>query len=150
LSYVDGVTSAIQTQINAKQATLVSATNIKSINGTSLLGSGDLTVGAAAPTTTSITANTATTIDSFALSTYRSSEFSIQVVQGTKYTVIKALILHDGTNADLVQYGVIEMGSPVIPLTLSADISGADVRLRATITDAATTNATAKVLKTTL
>ena len=35
-----------------------------------------------------------------------------------------------------------------IPLTLSADISGSDVRLRATITDAATTTATAKVLKT--
>jgi hypothetical protein len=37
-----------------------------------------------------------------------------------------------------------------IPLTLSADISGSDVRLRATITDAATTNAEVKVLKTTL
>ena len=38
--------------------------------------------------------------------------------------------------------------SAEIPLTLSADISGSDVRLRATITDAATTTATAKVLKT--
>ena len=35
-----------------------------------------------------------------------------------------------------------------IPLALSADISGSDVRLRATITDAATTNASVKVLKT--
>jgi hypothetical protein len=34
------------------------------------------------------------------------------------------------------------------PLTLSADISGSDVRLRATITDAATTNASVKVIKT--
>lgn len=31
--------------MDAKQATLVNQTNIKSINGTSLLGSGDLTVG---------------------------------------------------------------------------------------------------------
>ena len=44
LNYVDGVTSAIQTQLNAKQATLVSGTNIKTINGSSLLGSGDLSV----------------------------------------------------------------------------------------------------------
>jgi hypothetical protein len=37
-------TSSIQTQINSKQATLVSATNIKTVNGNSLLGSGDLIV----------------------------------------------------------------------------------------------------------
>jgi hypothetical protein len=48
LSYLDGVTSAIQTQINSKQATLVSGTNIKTVNGTTLLGSGDLgTIGVA-------------------------------------------------------------------------------------------------------
>jgi hypothetical protein len=40
--YLDGVTSAIQTQINSKQATLVSGTNIKTINSASLLGSGDV------------------------------------------------------------------------------------------------------------
>jgi len=44
--YLDGVTSAIQTQLNAKQATLVSATNIKTINSTSLLGSGDISISA--------------------------------------------------------------------------------------------------------
>ncbi len=41
LSYVKGVTSAIQTQLNAKQATLVNASNIKSINGDSILGAGN-------------------------------------------------------------------------------------------------------------
>ena len=44
--YLDGVTSAIQTQIDSKQATLVSATNIKTINSTSLLGSGDISISA--------------------------------------------------------------------------------------------------------
>lgn len=44
IGYLDGVTSALQTQIDAKQATLVSGTNIKSVNGTSILGSGDLSV----------------------------------------------------------------------------------------------------------
>jgi hypothetical protein len=42
--YLDGVTSAIQTQINAKQATLVSGTNIKTVNSTSLVGAGDVAV----------------------------------------------------------------------------------------------------------
>lgn len=43
--YLDGVTSAIQTQIDGKQSTLVSGTNIKTINSNSLLGSGNVSVG---------------------------------------------------------------------------------------------------------
>ena len=45
LGYLDGVTSSIQTQLSGKQATLVSGTNIKTVNGASVLGSGDLVVG---------------------------------------------------------------------------------------------------------
>lgn len=104
----------------------------------------------AASTTTSITANTATTVDSFASASFRSAQFMVTATQGSKYTTIQAIVLHDGTTAQLSQYGIIEIGSPIIPLTLSADILGSDVRLRATITDAASTNATVKVLKTTL
>lgn len=44
LGYLDGVTSKIQTQLNNKQATLVSGTNIKTINGSSILGSGNITI----------------------------------------------------------------------------------------------------------
>jgi hypothetical protein len=44
--YLNGVTSAIQTQINSKQATLVSGTNIKTINGATVLGAGDITIAA--------------------------------------------------------------------------------------------------------
>lgn len=44
LNYVDGVTSAIQTQLDGKQTTLVSGTSIKTVNSTSLLGSGDIPV----------------------------------------------------------------------------------------------------------
>lgn len=42
LGYVSGVTSAIQTQLNSKQATLVSGSNINTVNGNSLLGSTDV------------------------------------------------------------------------------------------------------------
>jgi hypothetical protein len=44
INYSIGVTSAIQTQLNSKQAILISATNIKTVNGQTLLGSGDVTV----------------------------------------------------------------------------------------------------------
>lgn len=39
----------LQTSLDAKQATLVSGTDIKTINGSSVLGSGDLTVTGSAP-----------------------------------------------------------------------------------------------------
>lgn len=45
LSYVKGVTSSIQTQLGSKQDTLVSGTNIKTINGSSIVGSGDMVIG---------------------------------------------------------------------------------------------------------
>jgi nitrogen fixation protein len=48
ISYVKGVTSGIQTQFSGKQDTLQSTVNIKSINGNSILGSGDLTISASA------------------------------------------------------------------------------------------------------
>jgi hypothetical protein len=38
------ISTLTQTALNAKQATLVSGTNIKTVNGTTLLGSGDLVV----------------------------------------------------------------------------------------------------------
>ena len=38
--------AGLQASLNSKQATLVSGTNIKTINGSSILGSGDLTVSA--------------------------------------------------------------------------------------------------------
>lgn len=44
LTYLKGVTSSIQTQFSGKQATLISGNNIKSINGNTILGSGDLTI----------------------------------------------------------------------------------------------------------
>jgi hypothetical protein len=45
--YIGGLTSDAQTQIDSKQATLVSGTNIKTINSTSLLGSGNISVAPA-------------------------------------------------------------------------------------------------------
>lgn len=42
LNYTYGVTGPIQQQIDSKQATLVSGTNIKTLNNNSILGSGNL------------------------------------------------------------------------------------------------------------
>ena len=44
IGYLSGTTSSVQTQLNSKQATLVSGTNIKTINSGSILGSGNIDV----------------------------------------------------------------------------------------------------------
>ena len=95
---------------------------------------------------TSLTTNSATTITSFSKTAMRSGEFLIQVTQGSKYTVSKVLLIHNGTTPTLSEYGVIELGTTRIPLTISAAISGYDVLLQATVTDAASTNASVKVV----
>jgi hypothetical protein len=46
------VSTATQTALNAKQATLVSGTNIKTINNESLLGSGNITISGSGGVTT--------------------------------------------------------------------------------------------------
>jgi len=51
LSRLKGVTSNVQTQLNGKQSTLVSGTNIKTVNGQTLLGSGNITINASNDTT---------------------------------------------------------------------------------------------------
>ena len=51
--YLNGLTDNIQTQFTGKQDTLVSATNIKTINSTSVLGSGNIAVEPSITATTS-------------------------------------------------------------------------------------------------
>lgn len=95
LSYLDGVTSAVQTQINAKQATLVSGTNIKTVGGVSLLGSGDVgTLGVAYGGTGATTASDArTNLGLGSIATQSSSSVSIT---GGSVTGITDLAVADG------------------------------------------------------
>lgn len=60
LNFLDA-TSSVQTQINTKQPTLVSGTNVKTINGNSIVGSGDLAI-AAGGTVTSVTGANGVTV----------------------------------------------------------------------------------------
>jgi hypothetical protein len=97
-------------------------------------------------TTTSIVTNSATAIESFAIATSRTAEAIIQITQGTDYYSSKVLLIHDDTNVKITEYAILESTVGAIPLTISAAITGSDLEILATITDAATTNATAKVV----
>ena len=96
---------------------------------------------------TTLSTNSATTIYSFPAATYRSAEFTIQVTQGSKYTVSKVLLIHNDTTPYLTEFGVLEIGASRIPLHISTAISSGNVLLQATVTDAATTSAYVKLTK---
>jgi cytoskeletal protein CcmA (bactofilin family) len=97
---------------------------------------------------TNISTTSATTVATFDKTVYRTAEFILQISQGSKYISQKVLVVHDGTNVTHTRYGIVELGSPVIPLSVTSDINGDDVRLRVTISDANSTSASIRVFQT--
>jgi hypothetical protein len=139
-----GVTSSSLTSVGTLSGLTV-GTNPLQINNVELQ---------LAPTTTArvfkravqpgtISANTAQTIDSWLIATYRSAKYLIQVVQGGRYELHEYRFVHDNSAIYATQYAVLETdsGAP-IPLTLAASITGGTLTVTATITNASTTNVT--------
>ena len=91
--------------------------------------------------TVTITGNSsAQVINSFALATYRSVKYHIQISDATadRYTLIEANVTHDGTNAYVSTFGAATNGdgdgSTIYDsVDLSADINSGNVRLLGTV-----------------
>lgn len=139
----EGTTHSLS--IGQDVATSASVTFASVATGAITLDSG---TGELNTSTQLVDVNTITTVDSFAKATYRTAKYLVQVTQGTKYTTSEVLLAHDGTDSYMSEYAVIELGASRIPMTVSTSISGSNVLLRVTITDAASTNATVKVART--
>jgi hypothetical protein len=78
-----------------------------------------------------VATTTATAIDTWAISTYRSAKYIVQVKQGTNYSVHEILVIHDGTTTYKTEYGVLETNGALV--TFTSDISGGNARLLATM-----------------
>jgi hypothetical protein len=143
-AYNDGA-NTISLSIGQDVATSAAVTFASVAAGSITLDSG---TGELNTSTQLVDVNTITTVDSFAKATFRSAKYLVQVTQGTKYTTSEVLLAHDGTDSFMSEYAVIELGASRIPMTVSTSISGSNVLLRVTITDAASTNATVKVART--
>ena len=73
------------------------------------------------------------TIDSFAHANFRGAKYYISVNNASKTEVsnLECVVVHDGSAAYITSFGGVDTGSnPLISVT--ADISGSNVRLRAT------------------
>lgn len=101
-------------------------------------------------TITVTTNNSATTIDSFSVSTFTTAEYVIQAKQGTKVTSTKALVMWDGTNAYISEYAIVDSSAGAANIVLSVSESGGDLSLTAESPDAATTNVVIKAVRTAL
>ena len=119
--------------------TLVSA-DIPTLNQNTTGSAGSLVsthsnILAGSLTTTSVTAGQV--LASYSASVYRSLEVQVQVTQGTNLMTNKLLIIHDGTNAYITEYGSIVIGTA--QATFDANIVGGNIQVQVT---PATTNST--------
>jgi hypothetical protein len=83
-----------------------------------------------------------TTIDSFAVATFRSARVQVQITQSTNYQTSDVLVIHDGSTASVVEYGSIATNDYLG--TFSATVSGGNCLLQINMGSA--TSATVKVL----
>ena len=72
------------------------------------------------------------TVDAFAIATYRSVEYLVQTSNATTFQISKMLGIHDGTNAYITEYGIINNG--VSTGVFSASITAGSFNLRLTPT----------------
>ena len=121
-----------------------------SASATSVTASGTITansynVGAdvgISTTRTTVATTAATTIDSFAIATFRSARVQVQITQSTNYQTSDVLIIHNGTTANIVEYGSIATDDYLG--TFSSTVSGGNCLLQINMSSA--TSSTVKVL----
>ena len=83
------------------------------------------------------TSTTETTIDEFSTSSGSSAVYIVQAKQGSDVHTSKIHLVHDGTTVSMTEFAKVKTGSSLG--TFDADISGSNVRLRATSTSATST-----------
>ena len=77
----------------------------------------------------------ATAVDSWAVATYRSAKYLVQITQGTNYQFSEIVVVHNGTATTMTEYAVVETNGSLG--TLTTDILTGNVRLLVTMNTAA-------------
>jgi hypothetical protein len=111
--------------------------------GTVTLPQGKLT-----GSSTTITANTATTVSTVALADFTTMEYTVSIKQGSKVRSSKVLVQTDGTTVDSVEHSILETGGVMTGINVTAATSSTNAILTVTITNASSTNAVVKVINT--
>jgi len=113
------------------------------LTGTVTLPQGKLTGGS-----TTVSANTATTVSTVALADFTTMEYIVSIKQGSKIRSSKVLVQTDGTAVDSVEHSILETGGAMTGVNVTAAVSSTNCILTVTVTNASTTNAVVKVVNT--
>lgn len=92
--------------------------------------------------------NTPTTVDTFATNTYTTAEYLIQAKQGSKMTSTHLMVMWDGTDVQVAEYGVLDASAGAANVTFTATESSGTVTVSASSSDAADTSVTIKATAT--
>ena len=95
-----------------------------------------------------VTTNSATTIDSWELGTLKTIEYLVEIKQGTKQHCEKVLIMSNDSLVNYTKYGILSIGDDINGLSITAVSDSGQGKLLITISDANSTTASVKVLKT--
>ncbi len=128
-SFVGSLTGASSLNVLKSGDTMSGTLVVTDISYGTIANTDDATL-----TTSTISPNQVVT--AFAVATYRSAKFQIQVTSGSAYQMTEVLVIHDGTTAYMTEYGTVNTGS--ILATFDTDISGGSVRLLTTPVNAVT------------
>lgn len=94
-----------------------------------------------------ITSNSVVTVDTIALDSFISSEYTITLKQGSKIRTSKVIIQTDGTSVDMTEFGIMETGGEISGVVVSATTASTNAVLQITVTDAETTLVRYKLIK---
>jgi hypothetical protein len=72
--------------------------------------------------TATVTANTATTVDTTALSGFTSIEYMVSLKQGSKVRTSKVVVQTDGTSVDMTEFAITETGGTIAGVVVSAAV----------------------------
>jgi hypothetical protein len=99
--------------------------------------------------TSTVSANTATTIDETEFGTWSSIEYLVSLKQGSKVRTSKVILQTDTSDVDMTEYAITETGGTMSGVSITAALGGIGTAgaLKLTVTDAATTNVTVKFSK---
>ena len=88
--------------------------------------------------TIAIATTSATPVDTWVISGYRSAKYLIQVSQGTDHQVSEVMVIHNGTTTYMTEYAVLETNGVLV--TFTSDVSSGKARLIATMAAATAAN----------
>jgi hypothetical protein len=94
-----------------------------------------------------LSANTATAVDTTPISSFTSISYIVSIKQGAKARTSQFNVGTNGTIVTSVEYGAIATGTTLTGFAISATAVSGNMNLNITISDAATTNATIKLNK---